>query len=1028
MDTYLDLSGTWICCLDEQDVGLNENWYLTTLTGHSINLPGTLAENSIGRRYEREEGLTKENVRCLRSEFQYCGVAWYQREVIFQEELKLNEIMIFFERVMLHSTVWVNEFPMGTNDSLSTPHIFQTNIENIKLKTIKITVRIDNRDLKQIGTYSSAYTDETQTIWNGILGKMVVSKTRTTAIEKYNISAVPNKRTGIFDIELSSKEMLGEYILSIKDKERTIQTYSNAPEQTESAYLIKAAIPLAEEIVLWNEFHPCCYEIELKVINVKGEVVVWDIKRTGFRQIRRVENHIQINGVRTFLRGNIDCCLYPLTGYPPMEKEMWYKVMGKTKEYGLNHIRFHSWCPPEAAYEVADELGIYLQIEGPMWLDNWMDIEVGSTPEQYWYLPEEAAKIIKKYSYHASFCIFSNGNELNGDFKLLEDIIVRTKSMNPYLLYTLTTNWDRKTNPQDDLFISQSVEDIGIRGQYFLEDMVNTISLNFDAGVAKRDVPVISHEVGQYVVYPNINEIAKYKGVLKPVNFETIKEDLEKKKLQKYVPDFISTSGRLAFELYKAEFEAALSTNDLAGIQILSLHDFPGQSTATVGLLDVFFDEKGITDKKEFTRFCNSRVLLLQMEKKVFTTEETIKASLSISNYRETECTDVTVKITVRNQDARLLYTEELTIKHLDIGLNQIGAVLTDFDIAKLKGRQKLTIEAHIEEDKIDNEWILWIYEQCRDQKLLCETWSREIIDKLEAGENVILTPRPQEIRELSAAKYFPVFWSPVHFISKDPCGMMVSSRHPLFSKYYKSDQNADYEWKAFLDHAYAVNLDLLEDYDPMTMMVPNFYHNHKGSPLFELKAGNGKLLVCCFDFANNPTMPQTVYLKNAISEYVNSKDFNPDFQISISDLNKLFCTENETKDDRKDLAIGKKAMADSEQSEANAASMGNDGNPISCWKAADQQKGHYWQVDLENRYHIAGTKVVFSEKGRYLYVIQVSLDGVDWNVAINRTGTVEDVEYSVDEFESDARYIRIVYQDMSDGIMAGHKAFSVYE
>ena len=77
----------------------------------------------------------------------------------------------------------------------------------------------------------------------------------------------------------------------------------------------------------------------------------------GMRQIGRNGADLLVNGKKVFLRGTLECCIFPLTGYPPTTKEGWLKVFRSAKEWGLNHLRFHSWCPPKAAFEVADSLG-----------------------------------------------------------------------------------------------------------------------------------------------------------------------------------------------------------------------------------------------------------------------------------------------------------------------------------------------------------------------------------------------------------------------------------------------------------------------------------------------------------------------------------------------------------------------------------------------------------------------------------------------------------------------------------------------
>lgn len=43
------------------------------------------------------------------------------------------------------------------------------------------------------------------------------------------------------------------------------------------------------------------------------------------------------------------------------------------------------------------------------------------------------------------------------------------------------------------------------------------------------NVPLISHEIGQYAVFPNLKEIEKYTGVLEPLNFKAVKQVTEER-------------------------------------------------------------------------------------------------------------------------------------------------------------------------------------------------------------------------------------------------------------------------------------------------------------------------------------------------------------------------------------------------------------------------------------------------------------------------------------------------------------------
>ena len=92
-----------------------------------------------------------------------------------------------------------------------------------------------------------------------------------------------------------------------------------------------------------------------------------------------------------------------------MDTASWLAYFRKIKEYGLNHVRFHSWCPPEACFEAADIEGIYLQPELPIW-GTFNEKEV----ELMHFLHDDGEAIQREYSAHPSFAMFGLGNELWG--------------------------------------------------------------------------------------------------------------------------------------------------------------------------------------------------------------------------------------------------------------------------------------------------------------------------------------------------------------------------------------------------------------------------------------------------------------------------------------------------------------------------------------------------------------------------------------------------------------------------------------
>ena len=121
-----------------------------------------------------------------------------------------------------------------------------------------------------------------------------------------------------------------------------------------------------------------------------------------------------------------------------------------------------------------------------------------------------------------------------------------------------------------------------------------------NGGVLIPHIPVVSHEIGQFAVYPNFREIDKYTGVLKARNFEVFRDRLKEKGMLDQADDFFYTSGKLSVQCYKEELEAAARTKLLAGYQILDIQDFSGQGTALVGILDAFMDSKGHVTPEEW--------------------------------------------------------------------------------------------------------------------------------------------------------------------------------------------------------------------------------------------------------------------------------------------------------------------------------------------------------------------------------------------------------------------------------------------
>lgn len=1045
--SFLNLAGQWLYALDPHDRGEEERWHIHGLPSPAgkLEMPGTLSGNGIGEQTEWGSEMSPETVRSLRQRHRYVGVAWYECEIDIPQEWSGKRLIISLERVMLKSTLWLNDRQAGEQDSLSTPHCFDiTELARYGARN-RLTVRVDNRDIYKLGEYPSAYTDETQTIWNGMIGRLEL-----LAIEPVHLSGCkiyPDLTTRSIRLEGTwSNRAPHEAQIQLTVMARlknAAQPHSTIPQDYVftvagyGSYSFELEYGMGESVKLWDEFTPNVYELLLSShSDVNGTTFTSEQAHNfGMRTFRNDGTQFKINNRATFLRGTLECCIFPLTGHPPMDNEAWSRLFQTVKDYGLNHVRFHSWCPPEAAFEAADRIGIYVQAEGPVWMDTW-NTPVGAHPEHYVYLPEEAQRIIAAYGNHPSFCLFSNGNELNGDFDLLHQMIEALKSGDNRRVYTLTTNWDRPLDPADDYFCSQSVDGKGARGQYFPDELATSTMLDFREAVVKRKVPLVSHEVGQYTVYPDVTEIDAYTGVLRPVNLEVIRTDLERKDLLGDIHNFVRGSGMLALQLYREEIEAALRTPELGGFQLLDLHDFPGQSTATVGILNAFWESKGLIEPDRFRNFCNPTVLLLRMPKRIYTSKDVFHAQAEVAHFGPIELQQSEVLWEIIDDGGNRLDYGILPPADIPVGSGiPLGDIVSDA-FQMLKRSAKLTVSLEMGGGKYRNEWPVWVYSE--EEELPNEEsgiYYADVLNELTerhlaAGGKVLLTP-DSKLRHSVPGKFYPVFWSPVHFATENPCGIVVKNTHPVF-KLFPTEDYAEYQWKDLLDRSVSLGLDHVHiGKNPLIQVIPNFYHNRRMSNLLECRVGTGRLIICGIDIQNDlEARPAARQLRRSILAYMHSDAFQPSEDIDITELRKLLESRQDEVESGltgKELAIGKQAASDSIADEAHAAFKGNDGIGHTMWLAADEAAGHWWQADLGSDKAIAGTRVKFHQAGNFLYVIQVSSDGESWRLAVNQTGQTSEEQIRVDMFKEQARFVRIVYNKVPVGVRAGHFAFEIF-
>ncbi len=605
----------------------------------------------------------------------------------------------------------------------------------------------------------------------------------------------------------------------------------------------------------------------------------------GFRDLESKGGHLYLNGERLFLRGTLECSIFPLTGHPPVEPEGWEKVMLAAREYGLNHLRFHSWCPPEAAFEAADRLGFYLQVELPNW-----SLDFGADKSLVGFMNGEADKIIAGYGNHPSFIMMSMGNELEGDYDLLTGMVTRLKNLDPRHLYTTTTYTFQKGHglyPEtvDDFYITQNTEKGWIRGQGVFDQLPPDFKTDYSASIDHIGIPVISHEIGQYSVYPDMNEIGKYTGVLFPSNFVAVQNDLKMKELLDRAEKYTAATGKFATLLYKEEIERAMKTEGLSGFQLLDLHDFPGQGTALVGVLNAFWESKGFTDGEEWRMFCSEVIPLLWFGKAVYTTAETFTAEFGLANYCK-DLSNTAIRWKITGTDGTIVLSDSLPVNRIPKGsTSRLGSF--SLPLAGLPAPARYRIEVSVAGTPYKNQWNLWVYDQGLQMPasgVLVTSSFAEAAGALSEGRSVLLNPDIRDIEGITG-KFVPVFWSPVHFPNQPgTMGLLVDPGHPAM-KHFPTDFHSNWQWWDLCKNSKTIVLDSLQ-VDPIVTVIDNFFKNRRLANVFETKVGPGKLVFSSIDLHTNlDGRPVARQLRYSLLEYMGGGEFNPETSLDAEKL-----------------------------------------------------------------------------------------------------------------------------------------------
>jgi hypothetical protein len=902
----IHLEGQWLFQEDAKDQGIDEKWFTQKLK-EKIDLPGSVSLAGKGDditlktewtgsiydssfyfnpRFKKYREPKPKFPFWLTPKKRYVGAAWYQKEVVIPKNWKQKHVTLFLERTHTESILWVDGVKVGMQNSMVAPHEYELSTL-LTPGTHTLTIRIDNR-IKDInvGADSHSLTDHTQGNWNGIIGKMKLISTSSLYVD--DIQAYPDlaKKQVQLSIALASikaNKFEGKLAISgnsfnsdKKDKIKAITTSYKFEGKNDT---LKVILPMGDNFLTWDEFDPALYKLKIELVNKKSGN---DVAETqfGMRDFKADGRNFMINGRPVFLRGTLDNAVFPLTSFPDMSLDFWIRIFKVIKDHGFNHVRYHSWSPPEAAFKAADLAGVYLQTEGPSWANHGTSIGNGKPIDKYIY--DETNRIQKYYGNYASYCMLAYGNEPAGKqveyLSEFNNYWMKNDSRRLYAGASVGGSWP--VIPNNEFMVRGGARDLDWK-----KVQPHTTD-DFSKAIEKFNVPFVAHEMGQYCVFPNFDEIKKYSGALEALNFEFFEEDLKDHHMASQANDFFMASGKLQAISYKFTIEKALRTPNYSGYQLLSLSDYPGQGTALVGILDAFWDTKPYINTEEFKEYNNTTVPLASIQKFVYTNDESFSATIEISHFgKEKLNKNISWKITSEN--GNILKNGNFPAAEINFELNKVGVI--EADLTSIAVAQKLTLTVTVEGTSFKNHWEFWVYPKnlpaIKSTVYYTDTLDAKTENILKSGGKVYLNLAGKVVKGKEVGQTFlPVFWNTSWFQMRPPhtLGIVVDPKNPVFNN-FPTEYHTNLQWWSILNNTQVMNLeDFPNDFKPLIQPIDTWFMNRRLGNVFEVKVGKGKLLVSSVDLNDPKKDAASHQLFYSIQNYMNSEAFNPKTEIDM--------------------------------------------------------------------------------------------------------------------------------------------------
>jgi len=341
--------------------------------------------------------------------FYYDGHVWYRKKFTYDKD-ENKRLFIYFGAVNYKAEVYLNDILLGKHVGGFTPFNFEIP-DSLLQEENSLVVLADNvREFDGVPSFRTGW-------WNygGITRDVLLVELNNTFIRDYYVQLDKNSPNTIKGfVQLDGQALSQNVAIEIPELNKTIKGKTNK----DGKYEFKEKIA---NVDYWDVDNPKLYKV--KVVSETDTVQ----DKIGFRTIATEGTDILLNGKPIFLRGISIHEENPLGEGRAWSREHAMVLLNRAKELNCNFVRLAHYPHNEHIYRVADEMGMLVWEELPLfWAIDW------ESEKAYKIAENMATEMVTRDKNRASIIIWSVANE-TGDHdarnKFLTGMIEHTRSM-----------------------------------------------------------------------------------------------------------------------------------------------------------------------------------------------------------------------------------------------------------------------------------------------------------------------------------------------------------------------------------------------------------------------------------------------------------------------------------------------------------------------------------------------------------------------------------------------------------------------